>query len=146
MVKRNNALSKTYDVLGFSNFLYLFHLMQENFFTVTFLKSINKINFYCSTVFSFSSFSLGNVNWCNLGRILALSLKPINPKTKISTYYWIICLHSANICFDIFIYYDISISFGKYSTPKLSNYVKLLSFTQNVIQWVPIDLYSSKFN
>ena len=56
--------------------------MQENFFTGTFLKSIDKINFYCSTVFSFSSFSLGNVNWCNLGRILALSLKPINPKQK----------------------------------------------------------------
>ena len=31
------------------------------------------------------------------------------------------------------------------STPKLSKYVKFLAFTYNAIQWVSIDLYSSRF-
>ena len=37
------------------------------------------------------------------------------------------------------------ISFGMYSTPKLSKYVALFPFTYRTIQWVPIDLHSSKF-
>ena len=38
-----------------------------------------------------------------------------------------------------------SISFGICSTPKLSKYVPFLAFTYKAIQWVPIDLYSSRF-
>ena len=38
------------------------------------------------------------------------------------------------------------ISFGIYSTPKLSKYIALLfPFTYKAIQWVSIDLNSSKF-
>ena len=36
-------------------------------------------------------------------------------------------------------------SFGIYSTPKLSTYVTLPSFTYESIQRAPIDLYSSRF-
>ena len=37
------------------------------------------------------------------------------------------------------------ISFGIYSTPKLSKYVSSSAFTYNAIQWVPVDSYSSRF-
>ena len=37
------------------------------------------------------------------------------------------------------------ISFEIYFTPKLSKYVKFSTFTYDAIQWVPIDLNSSKF-
>ena len=40
---------------------------------------------------------------------------------------------------------NFQISFGIYSTPKLSKYIMLFSFTYKAIQWVPIDLYSSRF-
>ena len=36
-------------------------------------------------------------------------------------------------------------SFGTSSTPKLSKYVIFSAFTYKAIQWVPIDLYSSRF-
>ena len=36
-------------------------------------------------------------------------------------------------------------SFGIYSTPKLTKYVALSQFRYKVIQRVPIDIYSSRF-
>ena len=37
------------------------------------------------------------------------------------------------------------VSFGIYSTPNLIKYAALISWTYKAIQWVPIDLYSSRF-
>ena len=45
IIERTNILSKIFDILGFSNFLYSLRLMRYIFLNATFLESIYKINF-----------------------------------------------------------------------------------------------------
>ena len=71
---------------------------------------------YFSTILSFFSYSLGKnkLLWSN--KLLPLNIKFINPIKKVSTHYWIICLYSINICFDISVAMNFLICFGICST------------------------------
>ena len=92
--------SKIYDIFGFSDFLYLLQITQYNFF------HLNPFSYwkYFSSILSFCSYSIGENEFEQSSK----PLRKINKSnTKVFTHYRIVYLYSINICFIIFVSYEL---------------------------------------
>ena len=88
----------------------MLHLIQFFFFHLNLFRIYLKINFlilchwkYFSINLSFFSYSLEEKNWYNWANFKHLEKKINNSIAKASAHYWIICLYSINICYDILV-------------------------------------------
>ena len=139
LIERADAFSKIWFFMIFK-----FSILSTNsrlgFFILTFLEFIENISvLFCH----FFHIRLKKINWYNLTNFEYIVNKC---NTKVSPHYWVLCLHSKNICYHIFVVYFLLICFGIFSSPKLSKYVILSPFTHIAIQWVSINLNSSKLD
>ena len=134
-MEKFNVLMKMYDILRFLNFLYLPQIIQFSYL------NLFRINWeYVSIILSFFSYSLEENN-----KLLPFNTRLKNPVQKyrhiIELYACILKIFSVKF----WLFMNCLIFPRIYLTPKLSKYVTLPSFTYKVVQWVPIDLYSSRF-
>ena len=135
-MKRSNDFLKIHDILVFLD-------LSVSIANVT----IDLCHRKCfNIILPFLLYSLGENKLYTL-IIFYLSHKINEFNTKVFTHYWIICLYSINILYNIFIFifyffFYFLISFRICSTPKLSKYDTFSAFTYKATQWVPIDSYS----
>ena len=89
--------------------------------------------------------SLSQRKFVYSNELLPFNMKSIKPTQKyphiIVTYACILSIFVLTFLFQM----NFLISYGLFSTPKLSQYALFSAFTYDAIQWVSIDLDSSRF-
>ena len=84
---------------------------------------------------SFFLYSLGENKFVYSNKLLPLNMKSINLTKKVFTHYWIVCLYSINIRYNVLFLMNFLISF-EFSE-------KTLKLSSDKLSWV--DSYSSRF-
>ena len=88
--------------------------------------------------------SFGKKKICIFNQSFSFKHKINKSNTEVYTHYWIVCLYSKNVCFNVIVNKFFNF-FRNMFYSKIIKISKIIILTCKATQWVPISEYSSRF-